>query len=64
MSKTIEIIVSPDGKLRVEAKGFVGAECREASRLIERALGQQTDEQLTGEFYATQTEQQPLREQS
>jgi hypothetical protein len=62
--KTIEIIVSPDGQTRVEAKGFVGAECREASRLIERALGQQTDEQLTGEFYTTQTEQQPLREQS
>ena len=64
MSKTIEIVVAPDGQTRVETSGFVGAECREASRLIERALGQQTDEQLTGDFYATQTDQQQLREQS
>jgi hypothetical protein len=62
--KTIEIIVSPDGKSHVETKGFVGSECREASRFIERALGQQENEQLTRDFYATQAEQQQLREQS
>lgn len=61
-SKTIEIIVSPDGKSRVETKGFAGADCREASRFLEKALGQQLDEQLTPEFYASTTEQQQLRE--
>ncbi len=64
MTKIIEIIVTPDGKTRVETKGFVGSECREASKFIERALGQQTDEQLTRDFYATHTEQQRVREQS
>jgi len=64
MSKTIEIIVAPNGETKIETKGFVGSECREASRFIERALGQQTDEQLTRDFYATHTEQQRLREQS
>ena len=32
--KTIEIIVAPDGKSRVETKGFTGSECREASRFV------------------------------
>ena len=35
--KTIEIIVYPDGKSRVETKGFSGGECRDASRFIEKA---------------------------
>lgn len=62
MSKTIEIIVSPDGKSRVETKGFSGRECGQASQFVEQALGQQTSEQLTPEFYAASSEQQQLRE--
>ncbi len=49
--KTIEIVVSPSGQTQIETKGFIGGECREASRLIEQALGQPTSEQLTPEFY-------------
>ena len=60
--RTIEIIVASDGQTRVETKGFVGAQCREASRFIEQALGRQTGEQLTAEFYAPQTQQQQQRE--
>ena len=52
MNKTIEIIVSPDGQSRVETKGFVGSDCRVASKFIERALGKQTGEQLTAEFHS------------
>ncbi len=52
MSKTIEITVLPNGQTKVETKGFVGAECRQASQFIEKALGQQTDEVLKAEFYA------------
>ncbi len=52
MSKTtIEIIVSPDGKTTVQTKGFAGASCQDASRLIEEALGRKTGERLTPEFY-------------
>ena len=60
--KTIEIIIAPDGSSRVETKGFQGAECREASRFIEQALGQSTGEQLTAEFYATSSERQQVTE--
>lgn len=62
MSKSIEIIVMPDGKSRVETKGFSGGQCREASLFIEKALGQQLDEQMTPEFYASSSQQQQLRE--
>jgi hypothetical protein len=55
--KTIEIIFLPNGQSRVETKGFVGAECREASKFLEHALGQCTNEQLTPEFHQ-QAEQQ------
>jgi len=49
-SKMIEIIVAPGGKSSVKTRGFIGASCRDASRFIEQALGQRTDEKLTSEF--------------
>jgi hypothetical protein len=61
--KTIEITVSPEGETKVETKGFEGAECRQASRFIEEALGQLTAEQLTAEFYQDQSTRQ-ITEQS
>lgn len=55
--KTIEIVISPTGEIRVETKGFGGSSCQEASRLIEQALGNHASEQLKPEFYAqTETE--------
>ena len=52
MNRTIEIIVSPQGETKLQTKGFSGSSCREASRLLEQALGTKADEQLTPEFYA------------
>jgi hypothetical protein len=54
MTKIIEVIVSPNGETKVETKGFTGSECRDASKFIEQALGQRTDEQLTAEFHQVQ----------
>jgi hypothetical protein len=54
LNRTIEIIVSPQGETRLETKGFAGNTCREASRLLEQALGTKAKEQLTRDFY-TQT---------
>ena len=62
MIKTIEIVVAPNGETRVETKGFTGAECRDASQFVERALGQQTDEQFKTEFYQTAALQQQVRQ--
>ena len=51
MSKTIEIIVSPDGQSHIETKGFAGSNCREASKFIEQALGERISDTPTSEFY-------------
>ena len=62
--KTIEITVDPQGRTRVETKGFAGGSCREASRFVEEALGQKTAEQVTPAFYVTQEPRQDLRQSS
>jgi hypothetical protein len=62
MNRTIEITVLRDGQTKVETKGFTGAECRQASQFLERALGQTTGEQLTAEFHQQSQHQQALQE--
>ena len=52
--KTIEITVAPDGATRVRTQGFTGADCRDASRLLEKALGEVAGERMTSEFYLSQ----------
>lgn len=56
--KIIQIVVSPAGKSSVETKGFAGAECRDASKFIEQALGKTTGEQLKAEFHQAQQGEQ------
>ena len=50
----IEIIVTPEGRTTIQTLGFTGPSCRDASRFIEQALGQQVAENLTAEFYQAQ----------
>ena len=61
--KTIQIIVAPDGSSRIETHGFTGGACREATRLLEAALGKTTSEKLTPEFYEARHEQKNHLEQ-
>jgi hypothetical protein len=49
--KVIELVITPAGESRLETKGFAGADCQQASRLLEQALGRATGEQLTSEYY-------------
>ena len=62
MTKIIEVIVSPKGETRIETKGFVGGECRQASRLMEEAIGVSASEKLTTEFYQQQSTGQSIKE--
>jgi hypothetical protein len=50
--RVIEITVSPAGETTVQTKGYAGADCLQASRFLERALGSPVTEQKTAEFYA------------
>lgn len=61
--KLIEITVSPTGQTSVQTKGFVGGECREASKFLEEALGQRVSETLTAEFHQAAS-QQVVQQQS
>ena len=61
--KCIEITVSPTRQTSVQTKGFVGGECRDASRFIEEALGQRVSETLTAEFHQA-TQQHQVAQQS
>ncbi len=49
--KTIILIISPDGKTKVETHGFDGQSCKDASLFIEQALGRKTAEQFKPEFF-------------
>ena len=62
MSKKIEITIAPDGQSKVETQGFTGPECREASKFIEQALGQQSSETLKPEFHQSATTQQQIQQ--
>ena len=39
MKKTIEIIIGPTGELKIDAIGFKGADCEQATKFLESALG-------------------------
>ena len=39
MKSTIEVIVSPKGEIQIDALGFKGADCEQATRYLEEALG-------------------------
>lgn len=58
MTQIIEVVISPDGQTKIKTKGFHGPACRDASRYIEQALGQQVSEQLTAEFHCPQPTRQ------
>ena len=60
--RIIEITIDTKGQSRVETRGFTGGECREASKFIEQALGQRTDETLTADFYQAQSSEQQLKQ--
>jgi hypothetical protein len=62
MTKIIEVVISPAGVTKIQTKGFVGNSCRGASKYLEDALGVQSSERLTAEFYANESTQQTLNE--
>jgi len=55
VNRTIEIVVTPEGKTTVQTLGFAGSSCRDASRFIEQALGHSVAENLTAEFHQSAT---------
>ena len=54
--KKIEVTVTPDGQSQVEAFGYQGNSCREATKSLRRALGAKTTEIPKPELHETQNQ--------
>lgn len=51
MNRTIELIIKPDGTLKMDALGFEGRLCEEATRFLEDSLGRQTEQHRKPEYH-------------
>ncbi len=60
--KIIEVVVSPTGETTVQTKGYAGADCLQASRFLEQALGIATSERKTSEFYQQAVAEQQVQQ--
>jgi len=47
----IEVLIAPDGTVKITTEGFTGASCEEATRALEEGLGTKTSDERTEEFY-------------
>ena len=62
MSRIIEVIVSPQGELTVQTKGYLGSECLQASKFLEQTLGVATTDHKTGDYYQTEKTEQHVQQ--
>ena len=62
MPLTIEVVIDPQGNVRLATSGFSGSTCRQASAALEVALGIVQAEQPTAEFYQAQCIPQQLKQ--
>jgi hypothetical protein len=62
MPKIIEVVVSPSGQTTVQTKGYAGADCLQASRFLEQALGVTTAEHKTAEYHQSEPARQQVRQ--
>ena len=51
MTKTIEVIIAPDGAIQIDAIGFKGADCEHATKFLEEALGVVQHKQKKPEYH-------------
>ena len=56
MERYIDVLISPDGIVKITTEGFSGATCEEATRALEEGLGTKTSDERTEEFYEGETE--------
>jgi hypothetical protein len=56
VKKEITIVIGKDGKVVMETHGFKGAECDEALKPLEKAVGKTEKRTRTGEYYETKAQ--------
>ncbi len=55
MSRSIEVIVTPTGEIKIDAVGFKGADCEQATKFLEVALGVVNGKTKKPEYHQTRT---------
>jgi len=55
MNRTIEVVVSATGEIKIDAVGFKGADCEQATRFLEEALGVVNQRSKKPEYHQTLT---------
>jgi len=61
MNRSIEIIVSPTGEIKIDAVGFKGADCEQATRFLEEALGVVNHRAKKPEYHQSRTAKRQQR---
>ena len=54
-NRTIEITVKPSGEIQIDAIGFKGADCEQATAFLEKALGQVSAKERKPEYLQSNT---------
>jgi hypothetical protein len=62
MERIIEVIVSPKGETTLQTKGYAGAECLQASKFLEQALGISTSDRKTSDLFQTTPTEQHIQQ--
>jgi len=61
MKRTIELIVSPAGEITIDAIGFQGPDCEQATKFLEAALGLAREKRRKPEYHQTTRQQHQQR---
>ena len=51
MKGTVEVTIEPTGAIKIDAGGFKGADCEQATRYLEEALGTVAVKQRKPEYH-------------
>jgi hypothetical protein len=62
MSRVIEVIVSPQGEVTVQTRGYRGSDCLQASQFLEEALGVTTEDRKTAAFFEVNSTEQRVQQ--
>jgi hypothetical protein len=60
--REIEVVIHPDGSISVEAHGYEGADCEEATRFVEQALGRVRQRKRKPEYYRRAAQRNRLQQ--
>ena len=61
MNRSIEFLIAPDGSLTFDAIGFKGADCDQATKFLEQALGVVNHRAKKPEYHQSRTAKRQQR---